>query len=262
MGTLWLPQGQKPMSGQRVDYQQWCGARPSFSTWMNAGAGAIVADDSGNGNHGTLTGMDPATDWVGTPYGPGLDFDGSNDEVALSGLFNDQSFTVVARCYARSIANYKGLVTCRDDNLGKGWGLACASSKLSLFGYGLTPQATSSASNILLNTWITVGVVHNKLAGLTDIYFNGVLDASGSHTGTLTPATLPGSIGRLSNAAGNFWSGMISWLHYWPSVFSASQVAALQGPVPVYARTFYSIPEAGGAKMPMPVLRAFDRRVA
>jgi len=43
--------------------------------------GETLRDVSGNGNHGTLTGMDAATDWVATSKGLALDFDGSNDYV-------------------------------------------------------------------------------------------------------------------------------------------------------------------------------------
>ena len=41
---------------------------------MWEGDGDKVMDYSGNGNHGTLTNMDPATDWVATEKGWALDF--------------------------------------------------------------------------------------------------------------------------------------------------------------------------------------------
>ncbi|MDZ7611403.1 MAG: LamG domain-containing protein [Candidatus Moranbacteria bacterium] len=48
---------------------------------MEEGSGTQVGDMSGNGNHGTMQNMDPATDWVTGKYGQGLDFDGSDDYV-------------------------------------------------------------------------------------------------------------------------------------------------------------------------------------
>ena len=49
---------------------------------LNEGSGATTAaDTSGNGNNGTLTNMDPATDWVNGKFGKALDFDGSDDYV-------------------------------------------------------------------------------------------------------------------------------------------------------------------------------------
>jgi hypothetical protein len=51
---------------------------PSFGS-----TGGTLRDVSGNRNHGTLTGMDPATDWVTTSKGLALDFDGVNDYVEV-----------------------------------------------------------------------------------------------------------------------------------------------------------------------------------
>jgi hypothetical protein len=51
--------------------------------------GETLRDVSGNGNHGTLTNMDAATDWVGTSKGLALDFDGSDDEVLLDKKMTD-----------------------------------------------------------------------------------------------------------------------------------------------------------------------------
>lgn len=46
--------------------------------------GERLIDWSGYHNHGTLTNMDPATDWVTTPYGWGLDFDAATNYVGIS----------------------------------------------------------------------------------------------------------------------------------------------------------------------------------
>ena len=44
-------------------------------------SGYTLFDRSGRSNHGTLTNMDAATDWVGSPGGWVIDGDGSNDRV-------------------------------------------------------------------------------------------------------------------------------------------------------------------------------------
>src|SRR3989344_4032944 len=66
---------------------------------MEEGTGnSRTFDRSGNGNTGTLTNMDPLTDWVNgaTSTGQALDFDGSDDYVltTLSTALND--FTACA----------------------------------------------------------------------------------------------------------------------------------------------------------------------
>jgi len=58
---------------------------PSVSTgilghWkLDESSGTIAADASGNGNHGTLHNMNPASDWVTGKIDGALDFDGNND---------------------------------------------------------------------------------------------------------------------------------------------------------------------------------------
>jgi hypothetical protein len=62
-------------------------------------SGYTLLDRSGRGNHGTLTNMDAATDWVGTPGGWALDFDGTNDYV-LAGLNLNLLPIVSFSCFA------------------------------------------------------------------------------------------------------------------------------------------------------------------
>jgi hypothetical protein len=54
----------------------WC---PSLGA-----SGFRLIDRSGYGNHGVLNGMDPGTDWVASGGKLALDFDGSNDYVAVT----------------------------------------------------------------------------------------------------------------------------------------------------------------------------------
>jgi len=46
---------------------------------FDEGEGSTAYDKSGKGNDGTLTNMDPGTDWVTDKYGYALDFDGSDN---------------------------------------------------------------------------------------------------------------------------------------------------------------------------------------
>ena len=48
---------------------------------LDDGQGSVALDWSGNKNHGTLTNMTPANDWVTGKFNKALDFDGSNDYV-------------------------------------------------------------------------------------------------------------------------------------------------------------------------------------
>lgn len=70
---------------------------PSFGV-----TGNTLKDVSGNGNDGTLTNMDAASDWVGTSKGLALDFDGSNQSVQVNSqlITNQSEFSVV--CFVKS----------------------------------------------------------------------------------------------------------------------------------------------------------------
>jgi hypothetical protein len=63
--------------------------------WLfNEGAGSLVNDISGHGNHSTLANMSPnaqGSGWGGSKFGGGLQFDGSNDYV---GCGNDDSLNI------------------------------------------------------------------------------------------------------------------------------------------------------------------------
>jgi len=51
---------------------------------FDEGEGSIAYDKSGKGNDGTLTNMDPGTDWVSGKYGYGLNFDIENVKFAIN----------------------------------------------------------------------------------------------------------------------------------------------------------------------------------
>jgi hypothetical protein len=65
------------------------------------GSGSTATDFSGSGNDGTLTNMDPATDWVSGKRGSALTFDGSNNEYveitnSFSNWYNDNPVSAFA----------------------------------------------------------------------------------------------------------------------------------------------------------------------
>lgn len=78
-------------------------SRGLIGCWLfNEGSGTQLTDYSGSNNHGTLTSMDPSTDWVAGLKGTALDFDGSNDYVLMNDpvKFSDPNvLTVITSVY-------------------------------------------------------------------------------------------------------------------------------------------------------------------
>ena len=92
----------KPRPGAQVDW-----GHPFndelMSWWLfNDGAGVGLIDIAGV-NHGILTSMNPAQDWVGDRYGGALSFPGSDDHVELGTLdASGDAFSISCRFIVRS----------------------------------------------------------------------------------------------------------------------------------------------------------------
>jgi hypothetical protein len=78
--------------------------------------GGTLRDVSGNEKHGTLTNMDPATDWVTTSKVLALDFDGVNDLVTQAdpqGFFarsGSDDLSVSCWLYPKSLTGYQSII--------------------------------------------------------------------------------------------------------------------------------------------------------
>lgn len=72
-----------PKLGARINWAHPL-ARGLVSCYLiNEGAGSKVKDVTYRENDGTLTGMNPESDWLGSPLGGSLHFDGSDDFVSI-----------------------------------------------------------------------------------------------------------------------------------------------------------------------------------
>ena len=70
------------------------------SLLFNQGSGDKVYDSSGHGSIGTFANADPATDWPPGPFGPAVNFGGSNDSIAIANGRVTQALPTVS-LYAR-----------------------------------------------------------------------------------------------------------------------------------------------------------------
>jgi len=241
VNVLWLPAGSKVPLGMR---RHWAAYRPGLpdpaGAWeLNEGSGSLVNDSSGHGNTGTLTNMDPATDWVATPRGVGLDFDGSNDNLvtALTPIAYSQ-VTVVADVMMRwpgagstgRVATFTGQAP-----ILLGTDVTTASKARFIVTSG------GSAHTILSPTGAILDKVYNRWAGVWDgnavsLYLNGVSQATPvDATGDM--ATIPGPW-RLMHSDG-YTNGVLRSFHVFLDAFTVSQVLALEGEVPIWQRQRY-----------------------
>jgi hypothetical protein len=88
--------GFAPRDGQPLYPELWRGCVGAWNPGLGP-SGLMLRDQSGFGNHGTLTNMDPSTDWLASQGRYALDFDATNDSVTLPSkqyLFAGQAFTL------------------------------------------------------------------------------------------------------------------------------------------------------------------------
>ena len=163
-------------------------------------SGTTAVDSSGNGNDGTLTNMNPASDWVPGQINGALDFDGNNDYVnAGSDASIDDVFTsggtVSAWIYLEGWGESDfGRITDKslDTSATAGWSFqvdgASGVDRIRFetgFSGGQGGWATPTGS-ISLNNWYHVAAVYNSGSAANDatIYINGTPQ-------TITEVTTP-----------------------------------------------------------------------
>lgn len=191
-------------------------------------SGSLLLDRSGYGNHGTLTNMDPATDWVVSEGKMALDFDGVNDHVPNLKIDLTKSHSIATWAYSRNAYN-SGLI---QGILGSQSPPAPSYDLLLLYGgsvySGAHPDgrysATATPDNWPSGRWFHVcNVVQSGSS--TTLYIDGKLIGSSAvstftYTGFL-------SLGFFTYLTSEYYSGMIDDLRFYNRAISPSEVATL-----------------------------------
>ena len=140
---------------------------PSFGV-----TGGTLKDVSGNGNDGTLTNMDAASDWVATSKGLALDFDGVNDYVDFGNVLNLSKITISTWFKPKSLSGRQFLI-------GK-WENGKRSYQISLNQSGFPAGTISSAISTdgQLGTAVECNV--NSVITSTSKYYHICMTANGN----------------------------------------------------------------------------------
>jgi hypothetical protein len=190
--------------------------------------GETLRDVSGNGNHGTLTGMDAASDWVATSKGLALDFDGvddscfipSSDDLALTTL-------TISIWLKKETLNTLQYFLTKTQN--KTYELSSHTNN------GVRYRINNGVTTVfnvpsLLNDseWHNVTVAHNG----NDVvfYFDGKQNTTGN--GTIINSTSGIMIGANISAGSDvavaqFWSGNIGQISIYNRALSPSEIKHL-----------------------------------
>jgi len=229
------------------------------------GAGTKLHDISGNGNHGTLTNMDPDTDWVDWDRGGyALDFDAVNDHVAVGKavitdgpcsfavwgrLGNNQWQTLVSICKNDGASTSQYKIALGADNTNH--------IQVAVQNNTTVASATSSGTFTPNAEHFIVGTV--GLSGSTytcKAYIDGEQDGSGSGSGSvLTPTeTLLGITQRENGALITELDGQITCAVIFNRVLEAAEIASMYANPWRLVTPKLSVPMAAAAGPTLPAL--------
>jgi len=189
------------------------------------GGGGQAMDVSGNGNHGTLTNMDPTEDWVWAPeLGRwGLDFDGINDAVYVA-QFPVNGWAQISMSIW--IDQYSSGV---DVPLSVPDGLTTQCAVLVILS-STTFRTDVNATGNTLSVSTTTGLHHVAMTydGVSKkSYWDGVVQESDAVSGALATATDQLNIGRFSSFPCNNFGGRLSDAAIWNRALCPTEIAAV-----------------------------------
>ena len=176
--------------------------------------GLTVRDWRGKGNHGTLTNMAPATDWVMTEKGWALDFTAAGSEYVAFGSTPQMQVPYSIDMYALvdSVAAFQRLIyTAGGANLSGVWLQTHNTAKIEV-GYGddtgvgaNNRRSFTTTGTISASTWYHI-VCNIHAAQDMEVWVDGQ-SMAGAYSGTggaLVNSATPGSLGRL-RLGGNYY---------------------------------------------------------
>lgn len=197
--------------------------------------GTVLYDWSPGRNHGTLTSMSPVDDWHPDQGKWALDFDGTNDYVALNATVTAYPFSVSCWWYPTDMTVYSTLFSISASSTSdRRWTMEMRNNTESNV-LALTAQQaptysqTNSTASCVANRWQHCCAVFASATSRT-IYLNGGNSATG--TTSVTPTGIDRmAIGRLQTAGApsgtNYAKGMIGDVRLYNRVLTQAEILLL-----------------------------------
>jgi hypothetical protein len=192
---------------------------------FNEGTGTTVADASGNGNTGTISG---ATWTTAGKYGGALVFNGTNARVTIpdsASLHLTTGMTLEAWVNPSVVTGlwrdviYKG----NDNYFLEATNGHSGSAPAAGVSFGSTHVITYGSVALTANTWTHLAVTYD--GATLRLYVNGVQASSLAQTGTILTSSNPLSIGG-DTFYGQYFQGMIDEVRVYNVALTAAQIQA------------------------------------
>ena len=187
----------------------WDGCVGAWAPSLGA-TGSTLRDESVFVNHGTLQNMDAASDWVVSGGKGALDFDGSNDRVALSKNIDGSSNVTLSNWVrANSASQFQQMIghdnTATDPSRIWQWRIDQTSGTVRaiFFTSNNTNGQAVSTTNVVGLGWVHVAATWD--GATIRVYVNGKEEGSTAFSGAVTNVatvfpTLGGSVGAYSGS--------------------------------------------------------------
>jgi hypothetical protein len=198
---------------------------------LDEDSGIAVSDSSNKGNDGTLTNMDPATDWVSGKIDNALDFDGGDDHVVVPhdpSLSLMHELTVAAWIYANpgGLVDYKLVLNKGTSGDNRNYWLGTKDDKITFGFYDGGTKEFEFDPDLQTEIWYHIAATFNNAADSVRVYLNGAEVDSWSTGDEPLTNTEDLYIGR-SQYAGEYWDGMLDDLRIYNRVLEPSEIQAL-----------------------------------
>lgn len=200
------------------------------------GGGTKLQDVSGRNNHGTLINMVSVDDWIRTPYGWGLDFDGTNDHITIPMALTKPPLTISAWVLPRNNnihLVYGGSIVGTNS-------LYCgASSNEWVIGFytGIESQIIRSTNLPPINKWTHI-IVTLGANEVTKLYYNNILIASSAGFSPNVSTVYTTYIGWTRPWSLGYHNGVFANLSLYNRILSASErIQLYTNPWAIYKQT-------------------------
>ena len=186
--------------------------------------GTIAADNSGNGNDGTLIGS-PVWRPQGGKIGGAIELGGKGDYVKIA---NESAFDITSQITIATWVNitsvpqeWTGIVTKGDT----AWRLSTSFAN-NMFHFGVSREDyLNGRTTVSSGQWHHVACVYD--GSKMSIYVDGKLDVSKPRSGPIATNNFPVCIGENIELTGHCWNGLIDDVRVYNYALSENEIAAL-----------------------------------
>jgi hypothetical protein len=218
--------GFAPRDGIPLFPELWRGCVGAWNPGLGP-TGLTLRDWSAYKNHGTLTNMDPGTDWVASEGRYALDFDGSNDYVTMGSpsiLRINSSVTVSAWVLPR-LTSQLGIAV-HGSGAQVYFGLifsAVSNQKLSFWNSG--SAAITAPNTTPLNEWVHFAGARSSVG--VELFINGQSVATAAGSSGNGSASLEMVLGRFGSFGGYTSSSQIAEVSIHNRALSPNEIRLL-----------------------------------